>query len=417
MAVSSSRCRCFGFGFNQFGQIEREEKRAAAPGPAPAPPPLPQPSQPEAQSLGEASQTPPSHPRQGPGETQRPGTRICPTWGRTAWLTDDGSVFFYGFVAGRPWQQLCVNNQDNQHCKDILCSEKYLLVLYEDKVECWDVRELCSAGGTDAKVTWTMQLKEREAMSTVLPLVPGGYITTVPPFYKSLSPLLNVVKLVLGTEHALLLSMGGTVYSWGSGHYGQLGHGSVENEVEPRIVEALHGLVMAEIAAGAWHSVSASESGDLYLWGWNESGQLGLPTKSCCKNKGQLKKCSEEGTLILRNPSDMLVKSASEEVTATQEPENVNVFISIQAFPALVDLPDGSEVRRISCGSRHTAAINRGGELFTWGWCNYGQLGHGHTDSSDQPKRVEYFVKNQLTVLDVACGPWNTFVFAEQKEF
>lgn len=35
-----------------------------------------------------------------------------------------------------------------------------------------------------------------------------------------------------------------------------------------------------------------------------------------------------------------------------------DVFISIQAFPALLDIPDVSEVSRVSCGSRHTAAVS-----------------------------------------------------------
>lgn len=34
-------------------------------------------------------------------------------------------------------------------------------------------------------------------------------------------------------------------------------------------------------------------------------------------------------------------------------------FISIQAFPALLDLPQDLEVSAVSCGSRHTAVITR----------------------------------------------------------
>lgn len=34
-------------------------------------------------------------------------------------------------------------------------------------------------------------------------------------------------------------------------------------------------------------------------------------------------------------------------------------FISIQAFPALLDLPQELEVGEVSCGSRHTAIVTR----------------------------------------------------------
>lgn len=40
--------------------------------------------------------------------------------------------------------------------------------------------------------------------------------------------------------------------------HGQLGHGTLEAELEPRLLEALQGLPMAEVAAGGWHSVCVS---------------------------------------------------------------------------------------------------------------------------------------------------------------
>lgn len=40
--------------------------------------------------------------------------------------------------------------------------------------------------------------------------------------------------------------------------HGQLGHGTLEATPEPRLLEALQGLPMAEVAAGGWHSVCVS---------------------------------------------------------------------------------------------------------------------------------------------------------------
>jgi len=42
-------------------------------------------------------------------------------------------------------------------------------------------------------------------------------------------------------------------------------------------VDALAGLRVMLIAAGGWHSAAVTECGDLYTWGWNQSGQLGFP--------------------------------------------------------------------------------------------------------------------------------------------
>ncbi|KAJ7311389.1 hypothetical protein JRQ81_007009 [Phrynocephalus forsythii] len=146
----------------------------------------------------------------------------------------------------------------------------------------------------------------------------------------------------------------------------------------------------------------AAETGDLYLWGWNESGQLALPSKAM----------SEDQEITPRAEAS---KGDSEQTLAQQEVVQGTrqaAFISIQAFPALVEMPQGEDVSKISCGSRHTAAVTCTGQLYTWGWGKYGQLGHQETASSDQPRRVSCFVDWDMCVVDVVCGPWTTYTLA-----
>ncbi|NXA05075.1 RCCD1 protein, partial [Sapayoa aenigma] len=40
--------------------------------------------------------------------------------------------------------------------------------------------------------------------------------------------------------------------------HGQLGHGTLESELQPRLVEALAGVAMQVVAAGGWHSATVS---------------------------------------------------------------------------------------------------------------------------------------------------------------
>ncbi|XP_006742515.1 RCC1 domain-containing protein 1, partial [Leptonychotes weddellii] len=235
-----------------------------------------------------------------------------------------------------------------------------------------------------------------------LPLLPGAraYVSPRPPFYRPLAPELRARRLELGAEHALLLDEAGQVFSWGQGRHGQLGHGTLEAEPEPRLLEALQGLPMAEVAAGGWHSVCVSETGDIYIWGWNESGQLALPTRSL----------AEDGKTVAREASGLNEGGPSGGEDGAPAP-----FIALQPFPALLDLPGGADAVKASCGSRHTAVVTRTGELYTWGWGKYGQLGHKDTTSLDRPRRVEYFVDKQLQVRAVSCGLWNTYVCAVER--
>lgn len=180
--------------------------------------------------------------------------------------------------------------------------------------------------------------------------------------------------------------------------HGQLGHGSLESEQQPRLVEALGGVPMRAVAAGGWHSACVSDGGDLYVWGWNESGQLGLPSRAVAEEQA-------EDEDMGAGPEDPLLPG---------EPPGA-AFISIQAFPALLDLPLEPAVAAVSCGSRHTAALTRGGELYTWGWGKYGQLGHGDRASCDHPRRVEQLWAEGLRAQEVVCGPWNTYVCVLQQ--
>lgn len=44
----------------------------------------------------------------------------------------------------------------------------------------------------------------------------------------------------------------------------------------PSLVEPLAGIKIISISAGGWHSAAVSSFGDVYLWGFNSHGQLGI---------------------------------------------------------------------------------------------------------------------------------------------
>jgi alpha-tubulin suppressor-like RCC1 family protein len=66
---------------------------------------------------------------------------------------------------------------------------------------------------------------------------------------------------------------------------GQLGRGTLTPETVPERIPALGGLNIIQIDCGKWHNVALTSEGDLYVWGWNKFGQLGLPCPDFEVNK------------------------------------------------------------------------------------------------------------------------------------
>ncbi|CAD6184805.1 unnamed protein product [Caenorhabditis auriculariae] len=85
----------------------------------------------------------------------------------------------------------------------------------------------------------------------------------------------EVAKADSGRDFFVLLDVTGAVFAFGTGTRGELGVGMVRRVDEPVLVEALDGIRIVDIACGGWHTLALTESGDVYVWGWNHQGQLG----------------------------------------------------------------------------------------------------------------------------------------------
>lgn len=60
------------------------------------------------------------------------------------------------------------------------------------------------------------------------------------------------------------------------GDFGRLGHGEASDVFIPRIVNALQGKVVLNVACGDTHTLVTTDDGVLYAFGRNQNGQLGL---------------------------------------------------------------------------------------------------------------------------------------------
>lgn len=159
------------------------------------------------------------------------------------------------------------------------------------------------------------------------------------------APKSKVARIACGADHTLAITDKGELYAWGVGQYGNLGTGETNDEYEPVRIEIPNSSdkdsFVVHCAAGGKHSLACTRNGNVYSWGHNGSGRLGL---------------GHSRTILT---------------------------------PTVIEYLTGREIIYVAAGEAHSAAIDRSGVLFTWGAGSFGRLGHGEDTDVPVPRRVE----------------------------
>jgi len=74
----------------------------------------------------------------------------------------------------------------------------------------------------------------------------------------------------------MALTEKGNLFSWGNNCYGQLGVGDYSDRNTPTLISFDFGDSISSIATGGVHSMAFTKSGNIFVWGYNACGQLGL---------------------------------------------------------------------------------------------------------------------------------------------
>jgi len=85
----------------------------------------------------------------------------------------------------------------------------------------------------------------------------------------------QVSMVAVAKHHCLLKTAQGEVFSWGSNRDGVLGYTAQQGQATPRAVSALRGYHAVSVAAATRHSAAVTASGAIFTWGFNGDGQLG----------------------------------------------------------------------------------------------------------------------------------------------
>jgi len=154
----------------------------------------------------------------------------------------------------------------------------------------------------------------------------------------------------------------GTLYTWGSGAYGRLGHGDESSLNLPRRNEHLSGRRIVQVALGGFHALALDDQGSVYSWGRS--------------------------------------------VAAGQDSLD-NVYIPSQVRGELENV----KVKAVAAGRLHCAAVGEDGSVYTWGNNMEGELGQGDKRNRTVPKRVQGL--HDKRAVSVACGRDFTLVLLD----
>lgn len=169
--------------------------------------------------------------------------------------------------------------------------------------------------------------------------------------------------LSAGFEHACGLDTDGKAWCWGNNTYGQLGNGeTVVVMGEPVPVEVTGGHTFKHISSGRDATCALTDDGEMYCWGDNEAGQFGDGAGA--------------PALLVPNP-----------------------------VPGGV----GHRWKDVELGDSHVCGLTTAGEAYCWGMDEYGELGIGVAEMSDD---VPMKVVVAETFTDIGVGTYHSCAVA-----
>eukprot|EP00192_Tetraselmis_astigmatica_P009703 CAMPEP_0117664012 /NCGR_PEP_ID=MMETSP0804-20121206/8955_1 /TAXON_ID=1074897 /ORGANISM="Tetraselmis astigmatica, Strain CCMP880" /LENGTH=853 /DNA_ID=CAMNT_0005471141 /DNA_START=124 /DNA_END=2685 /DNA_ORIENTATION=- len=211
-----------------------------------------------------------------------------------------------------------------------------------------------------------------------------------------------------GHNHVLAASKSGEVYCWGANSYGQLGLGDFEDRNTPHAL--LHKFTRSKItrvAAGARHSLAVTENGELFSWGSNDCGQLGMEIKGGRKYVGYPHRI--ESLKVGRIKAGATISAAFLDTGrafmwgCSNNGELGLGDVERRSSPHVVPTPGGVQYGQLAPGNSHVLGVNRNGELFGWGCNSHGQLGLAYTTPNElRPQLIASATSTDVTA--VATG-------------
>ncbi|CAI0454469.1 unnamed protein product [Linum tenue] len=228
------------------------------------------------------------------------------------------------------------------------------------------------------------------------------------------------LDIACGREHTAAVASDGSLFTWGANEFGQLGDGSEEGRKYPKRVKQLESEFVKSVACGAHCTAAIAEPRDndgtisksrLWVWGQNQVLRFYQCLLFCVKVFHFVKTLGLSFLVITSSCSRGPILRVCFGV-----PSNLTrPTTGMKHFELMI--------RQVSCGAVHVVALSEDGMLQSWGYNEYGQLGHGVTCEGLQAARViTAYAKflddapEPVRVTEVSCGEYHSAALCEMGE-
>lgn len=233
----------------------------------------------------------------------------------------------------------------------------------------------------------------------------------------SSTPLSGIVMIAAGDNHSLALDTGGGVWAWGSNTSGQTGNGDNTatllkraNKVRTSSTGPTYLTNIISIAAGNTHCIALDGSNNVWTWGANNNGQLGINDSSITARYLAKTFGMTNVTYVGACGGRSFVTKSDHSVWAWGLNSSGQLGIgTVNANPKLaptqVSISGTSDVVQFAGGDTHTLFLKNDRTVWACGDNTYGQLGDGTTTQRSTPVQVRLSGTSYLSdIVEVAAG-------------
>ncbi|CAG2107003.1 unnamed protein product, partial [Medioppia subpectinata] len=215
----------------------------------------------------------------------------------------------------------------------------------------------------------------------------------------------QLANLYYGFGHCIGLTACGQLYAWGENTYGQLGIGSFETTPTPVVITAFTKKRVVDITCGNRHTLALTSDGLVYGWGRNTFGQIGdgtwcwrqWPTPVSIDEPISAISCGKCHSLALSTAGRLYVWGLNDFGQLGRHRDNdmkhfADGRVKERAFGECPEPVDGFEdtvVRKACCGPNHTLMLTAEGDIYAFGFNDFGQIGNGCHDNQYTPLKVD----------------------------